>query len=135
MQNKPNFRKTKMNVNKVLAKDYENKRLCGRRQNKPNQNQFSWFSFKIRKFDLAFVANDWRKEIGDIPEYKGNQDADSNSYDPPVDLVQGLYYYWRIDEINDNNIWKGDAWQFKSYTSENIEPNVYAGLREPKAND
>jgi len=28
-----------MNVNKVLSKDYENKRLCICRENKPNQTQ------------------------------------------------------------------------------------------------
>ena len=36
MQNKPNLLNAKMNVNKVLTKDYENQPSCGRRQNKPN---------------------------------------------------------------------------------------------------
>jgi hypothetical protein len=43
MQNEPNFRKSQMNVNKVLTKDYENKTLGGvgktnpkRTQNEPN---------------------------------------------------------------------------------------------------
>jgi hypothetical protein len=40
MQNKPNFRKTKMNLNSYLTKDYENKRLCICGQNKPNQSQY-----------------------------------------------------------------------------------------------
>jgi len=40
MQNKPNFPDAQMNVNKVLTKDYENKRLRGRRKNKANQSQF-----------------------------------------------------------------------------------------------
>ncbi len=40
MQNKPNLREAQMNVNKVSTKDYENKRLCRRRENKPNQTQF-----------------------------------------------------------------------------------------------
>ena len=38
MQNKPNFGKAQMNVNKVLTKDYENKTLGGRGKNKPNSN-------------------------------------------------------------------------------------------------
>jgi len=38
MQNKPNFRKSQMNVNKVLTKDYENKTLGERGKNKPNSN-------------------------------------------------------------------------------------------------
>ncbi len=39
----------------------------------------------------------------------------TNSYDPYgaegfLDL--GTTYYWRIDEVNDANIWRGDLWQF-----------------------
>jgi len=38
MQNKPNFRKSQMNVNKLLTIDYENKTLSERGKNKPNSN-------------------------------------------------------------------------------------------------
>ncbi len=38
MQNKPNFRKDKMNVRYVLTNHYENKRLVRRSENKPNSN-------------------------------------------------------------------------------------------------
>ncbi len=38
MRNKPNLLNAKMNVNKVLTKDYENVRLGGRGENKPNTN-------------------------------------------------------------------------------------------------
>jgi hypothetical protein len=40
MQNKPNFRKAKMNISAVNTKEYENNRLRGRGENKPNQTQF-----------------------------------------------------------------------------------------------
>ena len=36
--NKPNFRKSQMNVNKVLTKDYEKRTLGQRGKNKPNSN-------------------------------------------------------------------------------------------------
>jgi hypothetical protein len=39
MQNKPNLREAKMNVSAVKTKRYENIRLGGRRENKPNQSQ------------------------------------------------------------------------------------------------
>jgi len=42
--------------------------------------------------------------------YKGRQDA--NSYDPPGYLELNTDYYWRIDEVNDVNIWKGNTWKF-----------------------
>ncbi len=38
MQNKANFQKAQMNVNKVLTRDYENKTLSGSGKNKPNSN-------------------------------------------------------------------------------------------------
>ncbi len=39
MQNKPNFRKAKMNVNSLITTDYENKWQRRVRKNKPNQTQ------------------------------------------------------------------------------------------------
>ena len=38
MQNKANFRKSQMNVNKVLARDYEKWTLGQRGKNEPNTN-------------------------------------------------------------------------------------------------
>jgi len=38
LTNKANFRKSQMNVNKVLTKDYENWTLGERGKNKPNTN-------------------------------------------------------------------------------------------------
>jgi len=40
MQNKPNFRKAKMNVNLYVIKEYENETAFRLEQNKPNQSQF-----------------------------------------------------------------------------------------------
>jgi len=40
MQNKPNFRKAKMNITSAITKDYENISPIRKCQNKPNQTQF-----------------------------------------------------------------------------------------------
>jgi len=40
MQNKPNFRKAKMNVTSFYTVDYENKSNWKLGQNKPNQSQY-----------------------------------------------------------------------------------------------
>jgi len=40
MQNKPNFQNAQINVNKVLTKDYENKRLCRCVKTNPIQTQY-----------------------------------------------------------------------------------------------
>ncbi len=45
-------------------------------------------------------------------EYKGPQNFDVNNYDPPGELDFSTNYYWRIDEVNGPNTWKGDVWQF-----------------------
>lgn len=45
------------------------------------------------------------------PEYKGNFDV--NSFDPcGLELI--TTYYWRIDEVNEPNLWKGDVWSFET---------------------
>jgi hypothetical protein len=44
------------------------------------------------------------------PEYKGNFDV--NEYDP-CGLGFHTTYYWRVDEVNDANVWKGNVWNFK----------------------
>jgi len=40
MQNKPNFRKARMNLNFYSTKDYENDNTFRLPENKPNQTQF-----------------------------------------------------------------------------------------------
>ncbi|MCK4886519.1 MAG: hypothetical protein KAS96_03965, partial [Planctomycetes bacterium] len=42
-------------------------------------------------------------------EFMGNQVA--ITYDPALPS-EGMYY-WRIDEVNDIDVWKGDVWSFK----------------------
>ena len=41
--------------------------------------------------------------------YRGRQDT--NIFDPGG-LELGTTYYWRIDEVNEPNIWKGQVWHF-----------------------
>ncbi|MHC4623975.1 MAG: right-handed parallel beta-helix repeat-containing protein [Planctomycetota bacterium] len=45
-------------------------------------------------------------------EYKGRQDPDANSYDPPEELELVRTYYWRIDEFDDPCVSKGNVWSF-----------------------
>jgi hypothetical protein len=43
--------------------------------------------------------------------YKGWQNSDVNTFNP-AGLELGYIYYWRIDEVNNTNVYKGDVWQF-----------------------
>jgi len=54
-------------------------------------------------------------------EFMGNQLVDSNSFDPNG-LESGVFYYWRIDEVNGFNITKGHVWNFETvgFVDENL---------------
>ncbi len=43
--------------------------------------------------------------------YMGSQAHDANTF-TPAGLELGHAYYWRIDEVNSTNVFKGDRWQF-----------------------
>jgi hypothetical protein len=60
----------------------------------------------VNLFDFAIVANDWKMYAPAV--YKGNQYSDS--YDPCG--LEAATYYWRIDEVNDADVWKGCLWRF-----------------------
>jgi hypothetical protein len=55
--------------------------------------------------------------------FKNSQLVDVNTFQP-AGLEFAKTYYWRIDEVNDTNVWKGLVWQFttNSYiTLDNFE--------------
>jgi hypothetical protein len=54
MQNKANFRKSQMNVNKVLTKDYEKKTL-GQRGKKQSQTKPNKAKFKKAKMNVTSI--------------------------------------------------------------------------------
>jgi hypothetical protein len=60
-------------------------------------------------------------------EYKGRQDLDTNSYDPCGFLELATIYYWRIDEVNDGEILKGQVWHFTVDDGKARNPNPANG--------
>jgi len=50
-------------------------------------------------------VNDATASEPPVDPYKGRQT--DTSYDVSAALVLGTTYYWRIDEVNDPNVWKG----------------------------
>jgi hypothetical protein len=44
--------------------------------------------------------------------YKGQKTLADTTYEPPGGLALNTTYYWRIDEVNDPNLWKGNIWKF-----------------------
>lgn len=62
--------------------------------------------------DVNNADNTW--PVGGV--YKGNQPFLLLTYSPGL-LVEGRTYYWRIDEVGDSNIWKGEVWEFRTYSN------------------
>ncbi len=62
MQNKPNFRKSQMNVNSLITTDYENKWQRRVRKNKPNSNP-NKPNFQKAKMNVNLtLTKDYRKK-------------------------------------------------------------------------
>jgi len=57
--------------------------------------------------DFALLSKNWNKYAQ--PEFKGN--VSLSSFDV-TGLQPKTTYYWRIDEINGHNTWKGEVWSF-----------------------
>jgi len=63
----------------------------------------------VNLLDYAIFAADWRRQ--EPFEYKGNQ---ANVSYTTGFLPGGVTYYWRIDEVNGTDIWKGNVWSFST---------------------
>jgi len=62
---------------------------------------------------LGTDYNDVNDANTTIPPGIYRDTVDVNLYDPGV-LQRDTNYYWRIDEVNDTNICKGDVWNFST---------------------
>ncbi len=51
--------------------------------------------------------------------YRDRHNLDANTYNPTGDLDLQTMYFWRIDEVNEPNIWKGYIWSF--FTAEHTK--------------
>ncbi|MHC4475592.1 MAG: S8 family serine peptidase [Planctomycetota bacterium] len=81
--------------------------------NVPVDAQLSWLpGFAATSHDVYFGTD--RDDVNDAntssSECKGRQV--NSDYEPPTLLDIGTTYYWRIDEVNDANTWKGNVWSF-----------------------
>ena len=62
MQNKPNFRKAKMNVNSLITMNYKNFIPLAGQKNKPNSNPIKPNSQKAKMNVNLYVIEDYRKK-------------------------------------------------------------------------
>jgi hypothetical protein len=52
-----------------------------------------------------------------------------NSWSPPGPLELGKMYYWRVDTVNEPNVWTGGIWQFQIENGQARGPNPTNGIR------
>jgi hypothetical protein len=55
--------------------------------------------------------------------YKGRQDSNEYPESGSLSLDSGKTYYWRVDEVNDTDVWTGDVWQFSTNDGTAYDPN------------
>jgi hypothetical protein len=61
--------------------------------------------------------------------YKGRQLETQYPPDGSIPVELGKTYYWRIDEINEPNIWRGDVWSFTILGETAINPAPQDGAK------
>ncbi|MFC1760709.1 hypothetical protein ACFL6U_01355 [Planctomycetota bacterium] len=65
----------------------------------------------------------WGTDFDDVNDGVGSVTVEPAqnglSFDPPGLLEYGQKYYWRVDEVNGVDVWKGEVWSFT------VEPYAY----------
>ena len=72
--------------------------------------------------DLALLARDWLADAGIF--YKGNLPGDTTTYNAGS-LASNQTYYWRIDEVGDEAVTKGDVWEFTTFKGDGLTARIY----------
>ena len=81
-------------------------------KNVPIDATLSWSTgLKAEKHIVHFDTDFTAVAIGQSVVSEPPQPQDANTFDPG-DLELGTTYYWRVDEVNDPNVWPGEVWSF-----------------------
>jgi arabinan endo-1,5-alpha-L-arabinosidase len=104
-------------------------------QNEDLYVDLTWSAGVGAKLHYVYFGTDWEavNEADDTrgvwPEFKGCQKQ--NSFDPGT-LAVGQTYYWRIDEVNNIDVKKGNVWSFTTtpYYYEVLTGN-YSWVHDP----
>ncbi|MDD5134305.1 MAG: metallophosphoesterase [Phycisphaerae bacterium] len=73
-------------------------------------------------YDYTLLAEDWKTSTN--PVFKGNQS--STNYNPGT-LATDTTYYWRIDEVNSVDTFKGNIWSFTTQSGKAFDPSPANG--------
>jgi len=68
---------------------------------------------------IVYFGTDFDNVNNGADSVKVGPAQDAMSYDPPGLLDFGQRYFWRVDEVNGIDVWKGQVWSFE------VEPYAY----------
>lgn len=72
--------------------------------------------------DLERLANDWLACNESV--FLGSVPGETLSFHP-VTLLPDMTYYWRIDGVADQGIYKGDVWSFRTNKADGLTASMY----------
>jgi hypothetical protein len=81
----------------------------------PRDANLAWLPGNYPEFHHVYFGtsfDDVNNATTASSEFKDEKSVGDEAYAIPGDLELNTTYYWRIDEINDPNVWKGDIWKF-----------------------
>jgi hypothetical protein len=80
-----------------------------------NDVALSWRAGLTAKWHDVYFGTDF-SEVSDADTsstvYKARLEYSNTCYYPPEPVEDARTYYWRIDEVDDTNVYKGDIWSF-----------------------
>ena len=72
--------------------------------------------------DISLLANDWL--VREESAFMGGFPVETVTYDPGT-LSPDTTYYWRIDEADEPDVYKGDVWEFKTFKADGLTARIY----------
>ncbi len=72
--------------------------------------------------ELSVLANDWL--VREESTFMGGFSAETISYNAGK-LSPDMTYYWRIDEVGNQAVHKGDVWEFKTFKADGLTAHIY----------
>ncbi|MFA5240213.1 MAG: hypothetical protein WC476_10995 [Phycisphaerae bacterium] len=108
----------------ILDATYEYTAVCWANTPEPSHGEtevpedvnLSWTPGIYADKHDVYLGTDYTavKDVNDPNTPPGRGRQDSNSYDPCETFDSDTTYYWRIDEVNGPNVWKGAVWRFRT---------------------
>jgi hypothetical protein len=105
MQNKPNFRKSQMNVNSVYTVDYEKRTLGERGKNKPNSNPIQSQSnpIKAKTNPIQTQTNPISKQLQSLESAKMAQQINVLKHQNIISEKSNFLYPNRLNSLSQHN--------------------------------